>query len=117
MKRQTVCKLSDLEVGKLHSAKLGRSEIVLSLLPSGAVSAFSGKCPHQGAELKFGCVADFVEGDQLNKVCSNHTGEILRCPWHGFEYSMITGEATVQSLDGKAPAGPLRLRMYNVEID
>lgn len=113
MARHIVCDLDDLRPGALTTAKLGRSSIVLSLLPDGAVRAFSGRCPHQGADLSQGCIENTVRSDAVNELEVERRGEVLRCPWHGFEFSLIDGSSLVPASESM----PLKLRLYDVEID
>jgi nitrite reductase/ring-hydroxylating ferredoxin subunit len=37
-------------------------------------------------------------------------GQILRCPWHGFEFDICSGESV-------ADQGKLRLRRFDVEVE
>lgn len=113
MTRHVVCKLSDLEVGKITPAKIGRSAIVLAKLPSGEVRAVSAQCPHQGADLQQGCIWGRTESDEVNHLHYCNFGETLRCPWHGFEFSLIDGRPAVPD----SAQLPLRLRMYDVKIE
>ena len=113
MARHTVCKLSDVMKGKIVPATVGRAVIVISRDATGEVRAFAGRCPHQGARLEFGQVTEMVEGETVNDLSVDKTHHVLRCPWHGFEFSLNTGQAVVQNAIGKY----LRLRRYEVEID
>lgn len=113
MARHSVCKLSDIEEGKVFPATAGKARIVLSRNAEGAVSAFTARCPHQGACLEFGHITDMVEGDVLNDITVNKSHAVLRCPWHGFEFSLQTGQAVVANGNGKH----LRLRRFEVEIE
>lgn len=113
MARHTVCKLSDVKEGKVFPATVGKARIVISRDTGGDVKAFSGRCPHQGACLEFGQVTEMVEGDTLNDLTVDKTHHVLRCPWHGFEFSLNTGQAVVENFNGKF----LKLRRYDVEIE
>ena len=113
MARHTVCRLEDLPVGKIVPANVGRARIVLSRTESGEVKAFAGRCPHQGAHLEYGCITDLTEGERPNEVRVDKTCSVLRCPWHGFEFSLATGQAVVADDRGRF----LKLRNYEVQID
>jgi len=113
MARHTVCKVSDVTQGKVFPANVGKARIVISRDTSGEVRAFAGRCPHQGACLEFGQVTEMVEGETVNDLTVDKAHHVLRCPWHGFEFSLHTGQAVVQNNIGKY----LRLRRYEVEID
>ena len=113
MARHRICRLDELAVEKLTPAKLGHATIVLWRSPSGSVKAFFGRCPHQGADLTFGCVTKRTSSDRLNKITTDHQDKILRCPWHGFEFSLETGRPIVP----ESAALTLRLRLLEVEIE
>lgn len=113
MPRQIVCDAAELEVGKLTPAAVGRTKVLLSRLPSGEIRAFSGKCPHHGADLEFGCISGTTTAERPNEVSFERPGEVLRCPWHGFEFCLVTGEPSAPQND----AAPMRLRFYDVEIE
>lgn len=113
MARHTVCKLSEVKEGEIFPATVDKARIVLSRDADGEVKAYMGRCPHQGACLEFGLVTELVEGDSLNDLKVDKSKCVLRCPWHGFEFSLSTGQAVVENHLGKY----LRLRKYEVEID
>jgi nitrite reductase/ring-hydroxylating ferredoxin subunit len=48
-----------------------------------------------------------------NHLEFHSAGEILRCPWHGFEFCLKSGAPTVADSD----AMPMRLRFYTTEVD
>jgi nitrite reductase/ring-hydroxylating ferredoxin subunit len=105
--------VSELEVGKITPAKVGRSPIIVAKLPSGEIRAVGGKCPHQGADLEHGCISGTTESATPNQLRYCGYGETLRCPWHGFEFSLIDGLPAVHDTTWL----PIRLRLYDVEID
>ena len=110
--RQVVCRVDEVVEGRLIPVALGRGKALLTRLSDGTIRAFGARCPHQGADLEAGCVVRFVDGDRPGMVRVEDGREVVRCPWHGFEYFAETGEAAVPS-----PAHQrLRLRMYAVEI-
>lgn len=113
MARHIVCKLSDIDVGKITPAKIGRSPIIISKLPSGKIRAMGGRCPHQGADLAYGRITGTTQSEAPNELVFCNFGETLRCPWHGFEFSLIDGRSTVRATTRM----PLRLRFFDVEID
>lgn len=108
-KRHVVCKLSELEAGALMPVEVGRARAVLWRSADGVVKAFPRRCPHQGADLSFGCVSGLTEAERANELTVDPDSPVLRCPWHGFGYSLD---------DGREVAGEtLRLRLLDVEID
>ncbi|MEM8550749.1 MAG: Rieske (2Fe-2S) protein [Pseudomonadota bacterium] len=105
-----VCAAGDVSVGALHPVKVGRSTVVLTRLPDDSLKAFSGRCPHMGARLEFGCITGYADGTRREEIVVERPGEILRCPWHGFEFDLVTGEPAVAEPDAMA----MRLRFYDV---
>lgn len=51
------------------------------------------QCPHQGGSLCAGSLISWVESDGPGDYRMSREGEIVRCPWHGWEFDMRTGEA------------------------
>ncbi|MGA0532586.1 Rieske (2Fe-2S) protein [Hansschlegelia sp. KR7-227] len=113
MSKHVVCKAADLEGGHLVAGKIGRTEVVASRLPCGTLRVFAGRCPHQGANLSAGCVAGVATSDEPNVIAIERPGEVVRCPWHGFEWDLRTG----LPLAPESQAGPLRLRFYEAAIE
>jgi nitrite reductase/ring-hydroxylating ferredoxin subunit len=107
MAEQDLCAAAAVRPGALHQVTLGRRDIVLTRLPDGAIRAFAARCPHHGAPLAAGCVGGEVAVNGAGP-CVKRVGEVVRCPWHGFEFDLVTGAPLVE-----APAGlPMQLRFY-----
>ncbi len=107
-----VCKLTELAEGRLTPAKMGAVPILVTLL-AGKPVAVAARCPHQGAELSAGCVVGRVEACPTGELVVDLTRPVLRCPWHGFEYDLATGEPMVPSPAHRR----MRLRTYALDID
>ena len=75
----------------------------------GEFYALRNRCPHQGGALCKGRVSGFVTASVPGEYEYTRKGEILRCPWHGWEYDIKTGQSWVD------PAS-VRVRSYDVEI-
>jgi nitrite reductase/ring-hydroxylating ferredoxin subunit len=75
----------------------------------GRFYALNNYCPHMGAPVCRGIVKGTVEADATYRVRWVRAGEILRCPWHGWEFEIETG-VTI--------AGPARrISTYPVTIE
>jgi nitrite reductase/ring-hydroxylating ferredoxin subunit len=109
MAETDLCAAEELVPGVLRHATAGRREIVLTRLPNGELRAFAARCPHHGAPLAAGCVGAEVAAE-AGGPCLRRPGEVLRCPWHGFEFDLVSGAPLVE-----APPGlPMRLHFYKV---
>lgn len=53
--------------------------------------ALLNTCPHQGGSLHEGRQIGLVEADRPGDYCFSRAGEIIRCPWHGWEFDIRTG--------------------------
>lgn len=113
MTRHVLCKSDEIQVGKITRALIGHSPVLLCRLPSGEVKAIFGRCPHHGADLTYGCIAGMTRSDMPNSITYEGEGEILRCPWHGFEFHLSSGKPLVESAQGR----PMHLRFLKVEIE
>ena len=111
--RHRVCAEGEVVAGRLKPVQAGRAKVLLTRLADGTIRAIGARCPHQGADLEAGCVVRFVDGDEPGRLHVEDGRDVVRCPWHGFEYFAATGEPAVAS-----PAHQrLLLRTYPVEIE
>ena len=75
----------------------------------GEFYALRNRCPHQGGALCKGRVSGFVTARVPGEYEYTRKGEILRCPWHGWEYDIKTGQSWVDP-------SSVRVRSYEVEV-
>jgi nitrite reductase (NADH) small subunit len=66
-------------------------------------------CPHQGAPLCEGLVKPWVNSSAPGELGYEREGEILRCPWHQWEFDIKTG---CMVIDGK-----VRTKTYDVTVE
>lgn len=94
MARHVVASIAEILPGanKVVTVK-GREIAVFNV--KGVFYALLNKCPHMGAKLCHGVVVGLVEGTQPGDFTYTRAGEILRCPWHGWEFDMRTGQSQV----------------------
>ncbi len=86
----------------------GRSIGVFNI--RGEFFALRNRCPHQGGALCSGRLTGFPTARVPGEYQYTRKGEILRCPWHGWEYDVKTGKSWV---DPKR----VRTRSYPVEVE
>jgi 3-phenylpropionate/trans-cinnamate dioxygenase ferredoxin subunit len=67
-------------------------------------------CPHQGGPLCLGRTIGLVTSSGPGDFRYEREGEILRCPWHGWEFDLATGRSIVD------PTG-IRVKSYPVELE
>lgn len=69
----------------------GRSVGVFNV--GGAYYALLNRCPHQAGPLCRGLLHAFIESTVPGEYRYTRKGEILRCPWHGWEFDVKTGQS------------------------
>ncbi len=92
MAKHVVATVAEIAPGgrKLVEVK-GRAIVVFNL--SGEFFAISNRCPHQGGNLSQGLLTCLVESSEPGEYHTSRHGEILRCPWHHWEYDIRTGKS------------------------
>jgi nitrite reductase/ring-hydroxylating ferredoxin subunit len=110
MKRETLCKLTDLAPGQMRQFKIGPRGILLVRDEAGHFYAVGSECAHQSAPLVNGKVERMWVGDTVGESRPDDQRTVVVCPWHNYEFDVATG---------RSPCDPERLRIqtYDVEID
>ena len=86
----------------------GRSIGVFNV--NGEYFAIRNRCPHQAGPLCKGRLAGVLVSPLPGEFELTRPGEILRCPWHGWEFDIRTGQSWFD------PRG-VRVRRYDVSIE
>ena len=91
-KKHVVAAVSEIPPGgrKLVSAD-GRAIVVFNL--AGEFFALSNRCPHRGGSLCDGRITGLVESKEPGEYRYSRRGEIIRCPWHSWEFDIRTGKS------------------------
>ena len=85
----------------------GRSIGVFNV--GGEFYALRNTCPHQGGPLCQGRVSGFLMARVPGEYSYTRRGEIVRCPWHGWEFDIKTGQSYCDP-------ERIRTRTYPVEV-
>jgi nitrite reductase/ring-hydroxylating ferredoxin subunit len=75
----------------------------------GRYYALRNICPHNGAPLCKGLVGPYIESSRGREFAYSREGEILKCPWHEWEFDITTGRAVAVER--------LRVKTYRVEVE
>ena len=109
MFRHVVARAADLPPGTRKLVTVdGKAIVVLNV--GGELFALSDKCPHKGASLSGGKLTGLVESRTPGEYCYSRAGEMLRCPWHGWEFDVRSGRSYC---DPKR----MRLMSYAVSVE
>lgn len=110
-KRYPVATVSELPVGatKIVSVPLSRGRTMeLGIFNvHGRLVAYRNVCPHAAAPVCLGRICGTTLPSKVGEYILARQGEILRCPWHGWEFDLLTGEHLVDE--------KMRLRSYPLE--
>ena len=77
---------------------------------NGTYYALRNRCPHQGAPLCLGSLKGTALPSQPGEYVWAREGEILRCPWHGWEFDVTTGRSVCSPYQ-------VRVRAYDVTVE
>ncbi|MEW1823116.1 Rieske (2Fe-2S) protein [Arthrobacter sp. NPDC080031] len=96
-KSTLVAKVEEFPPGAMRLVKVGKQGVGVYNV-EGRYHALSNYCPHRGAPLCLGEVEGSVKtnGDQY-QLEWERDGEFLRCPWHGWEFDIETGQARART--------------------
>lgn len=90
--RHEICNVKDLPAGSNKIVTLeGRSVGVFNV--NGEFYAMKNSCPHQGAPLCVGTVTGMTLPSAPGEYLYGKEGEVVRCPWHGWEFDILTGKS------------------------
>jgi 3-phenylpropionate/trans-cinnamate dioxygenase ferredoxin subunit len=92
--RITVCRATDLEPGQRRIVEDAESGISIGVFNiGGKVFAVKNVCPHLGAPLCQGSIHATHGPSDVFAFQPDLAGRVLRCPWHGWEFDIVTGKA------------------------
>lgn len=92
MGRHVIGTVADLPLGSRQIVTLeGRSVGIFNV--NGEYRALKNNCPHQGAPLCAGRVTGMTLPSEPGQYLYGREGEILRCPWHGWEFDLNNGKS------------------------
>ena len=104
-----VCGIDELCPGERRLALVANREVLLCRSADGTVYAVGNTCPHQGASLCEGGFGGSTLAPTVGHYSFGLDGEVVRCPWHNWEFDVKTGQALFG--DGK------RIRTYDVWVE
>jgi 3-phenylpropionate/trans-cinnamate dioxygenase ferredoxin subunit len=92
MAKHVVAAVDEIPPGARKRVSLdGRAIVVFNL--AGAFFALADRCPHKGGPLSQGRLTGLLESREPGTYCYSRRGEIIRCPWHSWEFDIRTGKS------------------------
>jgi nitrite reductase/ring-hydroxylating ferredoxin subunit len=108
MSKHVIATVAEIPPGsrKLVTVR-GRPIAVFNL--DGAFYGLFNRCPHQGGPMCEGILTGLIQSNEPGHYEYSRKGEILRCPWHGWEFDVRTGQSFCDP-------EKINVRSYNVEV-
>lgn len=88
---QDVCAAGELGPGEMRSATVGSTPVVVIRTSDGVLHGLHDRCIHQGGPLSRGRLLPAVDGARPGEYREQEGREIVKCPWHGFEFDVASG--------------------------
>ena len=92
MAKHIVAPVTDIPPGGRKLVEVnGRAIVVFNL--NGEFFALNNRCPHRGGSLCQGVTTGLVQSSAPGDYQYSRKGEIIRCPWHSWEFDIRTGQS------------------------
>jgi len=105
MTRHIVASVDELPPGSRKFLTVdGRPIAVFNI--KGEYFGLLNRCPHQGASLCEGPLIGLALSQNPGEIEYIRQGEIIRCPWHGWEFDIRTGQSYCDPRRFRAKAYP-----------
>lgn len=106
--RCVVCRVDEIPPGSRRIFVVGGARGIGVFNVDGRFFAVRNVCPHKGGPICRGRLRPHVVGPEVNRIAFEREGEVLKCPWHQWEFDLHTGWSLY--------APRLRVKTYPVEI-
>ena len=106
MARHVVAPVDEIPAGGCKLVSIGNRAIVVFNV-NGEFFALNNRCPHRGGDLHRGLQTGLVESKQPGQYNYSRRGEMIKCPWHGWEFEITTGRTFFN---------PHRMRVKTYEV-
>lgn len=92
MAKYVIAPVSEIPPGERKIVEVGGRSIGVFNI-AGEIFALRNRCPHQGGPLCTGRLSGFLQASVPGEYIYSRPGEVLRCPWHGWEFDVRTGQS------------------------
>jgi len=90
--RHVVASAADIPPSSRQVVKVAGHEIGIFNL-DGAYYALLNHCPHRSGPLCQGRLRPLISATEVGEVLYGREGEVLKCPWHQWEFDIRSGQA------------------------
>ena len=106
MARHVIGTIDEIPPGTRKIVEIGGRSIGVFNV-NGEFFALRNRCPHQGGPLCLGNLSGLTESPLPGEYHLTRDGEMVRCPWHGWEFDVKTGQSWFD---------PMRVRVRSYEV-
>lgn len=104
-----VARVSEITPGGRKRVEAAGRQIALFNL-NGEFFAIADRCPHESGSLCDGKITGLAEADEPGKYRFSRPGEFIKCPWHGWEFDIRTGQS-------RCDPAHVRVRAYDAHVE
>ena len=115
-KQVTVGNADQFPVGKFTIVEVEGREIGIARLANGEFRAVRNLCPHKGAPVCKGFISGTALPSAPGQLAYGHDGQVLVCPWHGYEFDLNTGAQLYLNEPAKLLMYPAQLQGESVVV-
>jgi nitrite reductase/ring-hydroxylating ferredoxin subunit len=105
-----LCGRDDVRLGEMKVFRYRGRELAVARTGEDEFRAVRNVCPHQGAPLGRGFLTGTFLASDYGEYNYGRDGEIIRCPWHRWEFDSATGSSLHD------PKG-CRVASYTLRVD
>ena len=109
MSSHVVASASEIKPGEKKLVTVKGREIGVFTV-GGAFFALANRCPHAGGPMCEGRVVGLVQSRGPGDYSIDRKGEFVRCPWHGWEFDIRTGQSWCDPND-------LKIRQFKTAVE
>lgn len=114
--KYTVCRVEELPPGARTIREFNGLSIGVFNV-GGTFYALLNRCPHKAAPLCRGRVTGLVTAPAPREFVMERDGEIVRCPWHGWEFDITTGQSVFNPHRVRTRSFPVSVEQCPIERD
>ncbi len=108
MSRHVVAAVKDMPPGSRKLVHVGGRDVVVFNI-RGEFFGVLNRCPHNAGPLCEGTLTGIVESREPGDYALKRPGELIRCPWHGWQFDVRTGQSWCEP-------DRLKTKVYDVEV-
>jgi nitrite reductase/ring-hydroxylating ferredoxin subunit len=92
VQRHVIGPISQFPPGTKRQVMVGTRAVAVFNV-DGRLYALRDQCPHQGASLSAGTLVSEIRAELPGHYRFDPSHKCIRCPWHGWEYDLETGQS------------------------